>query len=126
MTNKLYIKGFEVIQWNKNGDHPLDECELVIPENGGESFLTEGKIVRYHRHPDVRSDKKCQCCGRTMIDHGWIDPSVVPFVKPEGLTVCPGTYILSFRKGGSLQKKDFRIYLLSPALAEFLAGSGNV
>jgi hypothetical protein len=82
-------KPFEVeaTQWLKNGDHPRDESKMM--QVGEEPFLSEGKVVRYFRHPDVRGTKQCQHCNRTMHEHGWID------TRQGGHTVCPGDWIIT-------------------------------
>lgn len=85
----------EATQWFKNGDHPEDSSNIVeMP--GGAKFLSEGKVVRYYRHPDVPGTSECissMPCGLTMHDHGWID-------TPEGgHTVCPGDWIITGIKG---------------------------
>ncbi len=78
----------EATQWFKNGDHPKD-CSSRLQSG----FLSEGKIVRYYRHPDVSGQKVCEHCGRTMHDHGWID------TLEDGHTVCPGDWIITGVKG---------------------------
>lgn len=70
------------IQWNKNGDHPLDN-----PEGG------EGKLVRYYRTPHAPGHTHCQHCSRQMHDHGWID------TLEGGHIVCPGDWIITGVKG---------------------------
>ena len=78
----------EATQWFKNGDHPQDGCEKVVV-NGEEPFLSEGKVVRYYRHPCVSGNLVCNHCGKAMHYHGWID-------TPEGgHTVCPGDWIIT-------------------------------
>jgi hypothetical protein len=74
----------EATQWFKNGDHPLDACTLLH-----EKFLSEGKIVRYFRRPDVPGAVRCKHCGETMLIHGWID------TKEGGHIVCPGDWIIT-------------------------------
>lgn len=81
----------EAVQWFKNGDHPLDESyEITV---NGETFLTEGKLVRRYRNPDRPGSESCDLCGHIMHDHGWID------VPDEGLTVCPSDYIVTTEEG---------------------------
>ena len=77
----------EATQWHKNGDHPLDECALVDGR-----FLSEGKVVRYFRRPDVPGGKPCEYCGKRMDDHGWIDGA-----RNGGAecTVCPGDWVIT-------------------------------
>jgi hypothetical protein len=50
-------------------------------------------VVRYFRHPDIPGDQPCEQCGRVMHDHGWIDAGA------EGLTVCPGDWVLTDVEG---------------------------
>lgn len=74
-------------QWHKNGDHPLDD---VVPIQVGQSiFDSEGRIVRYFRHPQVDGDKPCEHCGNIMFVHGWID------TLEGGHIVCPGDWIIT-------------------------------
>jgi hypothetical protein len=104
-------------QWFQNGDHPADDSvpvrrklpgqsgvtpireqlgELVPdPTTGAESFLCEGNVVRYFRHPDVPGTRLCENegCGRTMHEHGWID------TLEGGHIVCPGDWIITGVKG---------------------------
>ena len=80
----------DATQWFKNGDHPEDECALIPmggPLKGMQ--LSEGKVVRYYRHPNVPWYQPCPHCGRIMHDHGWIDTL-------EGChVVCPGDWIIT-------------------------------
>lgn len=59
----------------------------------GERFLSEGKCVRYFRHPDVRGETACRHCGEFMMSHGWID------TLEGGHNVCPGDWIIKGVKG---------------------------
>jgi hypothetical protein len=85
----------EATQWFKNGDHPLDEVRLLDASHGGQSktIETEGKIVRYYRHPGVAGMARCKHCGDIMHNHGWID------TLEGGHTVCPGDWIITGVKG---------------------------
>lgn len=78
----------EATQWHKNGDHPQDDCR-PIPESGGGEFMSEGRVVRYYRNPDLDGQHKCSQCGRIMHDHGWID------TLEGGHVVCPGDWIIT-------------------------------
>ena len=85
----------EAYQWFKNGDHPDDNCTRIypyqLPTPDGlidNSFLSEGKVVRYYRHPQVSGKSICKYCGITMHEHGWIDTG------EHGYTVCPGDWII--------------------------------
>jgi len=89
----------EATQWFKNGDHPLDKCEELIATGlipdfmpAGTKFMSEGKIVRYFRRPDVPASSVCQACGAVMHDHGWIDDA-----RNGGAAhiVCPGDWIIT-------------------------------
>lgn len=81
----------EATQWLRNGDHPKDDCEFMQDRNG--AFLSEGKMVRYFRRPDVPGDRGCDHCGRPMNDHGWID------TLEGGHVACPGDWIITGVKG---------------------------
>jgi hypothetical protein len=84
----------EATQWFKNGDHPQDNCVLIQPSVGDkEVFMSEGKVVRYYRHPDVSGKKVCSKCGYTMHEHGWID------TLEDGHNVCPADWIITGVKG---------------------------
>lgn len=74
----------EAVQWFRNGDHPKDGS-VSMPGGKG---LTEGKVVRYYRHPDYPGETLCNKCGAKLHDHGWIENG------GEGFVVCPGDYIL--------------------------------
>ncbi len=37
------------------------------------AFFSEGKVVRYYRHPNIDGQTVCKHCGNTMHNHGWID-----------------------------------------------------
>jgi len=83
----------EATQWFENGDHPKDECYIVRPDNDSttkfEPFLSEGKIVRYFRHPIVSGESLCKHCNKQMQFHGWID------TLEGGHIVCPGDFIIT-------------------------------
>jgi len=85
----------DATQWFKNGDHPLDACEMLYPDPKSttqfEPFLSEGKIVRYFRHPDppFKGTEVCSKCGITHHDHGWID------TLEGGHIVCPKDWIIT-------------------------------
>ena len=84
----------EAHQWHKNGDHPLDFSERVSsPDDSEATFLSEGKVVRRFRHPDINGDQSCRRCGEIMHIHGWIDTS------DGGHTVCPGDWIITGVQG---------------------------
>ena len=81
----------EATQWFKNGDHPLDYCyEITV---NGETFLTEGEVVRRFRDPDRPGTESCDLCGHFMHIHGWIDG------PDEGDTVCPSDFIVTTSEG---------------------------
>ena len=82
----------EATQWFKNGDHPQDGTERFADgEFKGE--LYEGKVVRYYRRPDDPGARRCERCGRTMHEHGWID------TLEGGHVACPGDWIITGVKG---------------------------
>lgn len=78
----------EASRWFKNGDHPEDNCQVLLGSDGI-PFLSEGKIVRYFRHPDVNDQKRCEHCNFRFHDHGWID------TYEGGHQVCPGDWIIT-------------------------------
>src|SRR5258708_751031 len=79
----------EATQWFHNGDHPQDDCDTYDYTDGSGSFLSEGKVVRYYRHPQVSGERPCEKCGRRMHDHGWVD------TLEGGHIVCPGDWIIT-------------------------------
>lgn len=85
-------KEVEATQWFKNGDHPEDQCEMIRPDPESETqfepFLSEGKVVRHYRRPDVDGRTCCVYCGKKFHDHGWIDR------RRNGHDICPGDYIV--------------------------------
>lgn len=84
----------EAVQWFKNGDHPEDKCAFIQPSEGDkEAFMSEGKIVRYFRRPDIMAGRACQHCRIRMREHGWVD------TLEAGHTVCPGDWIITGVKG---------------------------
>jgi hypothetical protein len=85
----------EATQWFENGDHPLDETRLLDASHGGQSktIKTEGKVVRYFRHPMLSGTNTCEHCGGLMKDHGWID------TLEGGHIVCPGDWIITGVQG---------------------------
>lgn len=78
-------------QWFKNGDHPDDKSYLITVD--GDTFLTEGMLVRRFRSPDMPGATVCDKCGHIMHNHGWID------IPDEGLTVCPSDFIVTTEEG---------------------------
>jgi hypothetical protein len=81
-------------RWFRNGDHPRDECRVITPAHGdGEPFLSEGKIVRYFRRPDISGESVCPHCQFIYQQHGWID------TLEGGHDVCPGDWIIEGVEG---------------------------
>ena len=78
----------EATQWFKNGDHPEDNRETFIGSDG-KSFLGEGKVVRYFRHPTVDGTSLCSECDVRFHEHGWID------TLEDGHRVCPSDWIIT-------------------------------
>lgn len=83
----------EAHQWFKNGDHPLDNCTEVKATDSGETYKSEGKLVRYYRHPAVPGHVTCRICETAMHYHGWIE------TLEGGQIVCPGDYIITGTRG---------------------------
>ena len=79
----------DATQWFKNGDHPEDACYLVAAPRGKMAFMSEGKVVRYYRHPNIDGQTVCKHCGDIMHNHGWID------TLEGGHIVCPGDWIIT-------------------------------
>lgn len=77
----------EATQWFKNGDHPEDDCRLIQGPEG--PFLSEGKVVRYYRTPELDGQRLCEKCRHIMHEHGWID------TLEGGHIVCPGDWIIT-------------------------------
>lgn len=84
---------FEATQWFKNGDHPDDDCRLITPLRDREPFLSEGKVVRYYRHPKINGQTLCTECNHIMHEHGWID------TLEGGHVVCAGDWVITGVKG---------------------------
>lgn len=90
----------EATQWFKNGDHPLDHESIGIKTPNAmdltkysEYLETEGRVVRYFRHPEVSGECTCKHCGKNMHDHGWID------TLEGGHIVCPEDWIITGVEG---------------------------
>ena len=93
----------EATQWFKNGDHPDDYTKEHSGLEGGQLRIWspkerkehgwEGDVVRYFRHPEVDGGSKCEHCGRTMHEHGWVE------TLEGGHIVCVGDYIITGVKG---------------------------
>lgn len=89
----------EATRWFRNGDHPLDyvsdkpgiEQGQMVTFTGSyrRAMKWEGEVVRYFRAPGIPSLEKCEHCGKTMHEHGWID------TVQGGHTVCPGDWIIT-------------------------------
>ena len=76
----------EATPWFENGDHPEDyltEPEVAKIQRWG------GKVVRRFRRPDLGGSAKCCQCSKIMDVHGWID------TLQDGITVCPGDWIVT-------------------------------
>lgn len=76
-------------QWFKNGDHPWDESHEITVN--GETFLSEGNLVRRFRNPAMPGDASCDRCGHIFHLHGWLDKSE--------LMVCPSDFIVTTEEG---------------------------
>jgi hypothetical protein len=93
----------EATRWFKNGDHPGDDCHMVYPDPGSttqfEPFLSEGRVVRRFRLPDIPCSRLCVNCGKPMEDHGRIETL-------EGeMIVCPGDWIITGVNGEHYPRK---------------------
>lgn len=91
----------EATQWFKNGDHPQDHAPFESATQPTEQdrnryndyLQTEGKVVRYYRHPSGDGEIPCKHCGNIMHFHGWID------TLEGGHIVCPSDWIITGVKG---------------------------
>jgi len=85
----------EATRWFNNGDHPEDKSMMLMAtgESHAQGFLSEGKVVRYFRRPDVDGSSTCQHCEEIMHNHGWID------TLEGGHIICPGDWIITGVKG---------------------------
>ena len=82
----------EATQWFKNGDHP-DDAQFEVYPGTDKAFMSEGKVVRYFRRPDVSGESRCSECDARFHAHGWID------TLEDGHRVCPGDWIITGVKG---------------------------
>lgn len=82
----------EATQWFQNGDHPKDACYYVDGKSP-DRFLSEGKVVRYYRHPAVDGQSECKHCADIMHNHGWIDTLEGDYI------VCPSDFIITGIEG---------------------------
>jgi len=88
-------------RWFKNGDHPEDAHVPIQPSQGDkELFYSEGRVVRYYRHPNVPGTDFCAYCRAMFHNHGWID------TLEGGHIVCPGDWIITGVKGEFYPIKD--------------------
>jgi len=76
-------------QWFKNGDHPNDQSEMIFTDG----FLSEGKVVRYFRDPNIDGKQKCKYCDDIMHNHGWID------TMEGGHIVCHSDWVITGVRG---------------------------
>ena len=83
----------EATEWFMNGDHPEDNCTMLGNGHTGETFRSEGKVVRYYRHPQNSGEAMCKHCEFSIHNHGWID------TLEGGHIVCPGDWIITGVKG---------------------------
>ena len=84
----------EATQWFENGDHPEDKC-YYVDDKSPDRFLSEGRVVRYYRTPDLDGQSECKHCSGIMSNHGWIDTL-------EGVhIVCPGDFVITGIQGES-------------------------
>ncbi len=79
----------EAHRWYKNGDHPDDNCRVICRSGEDTNFLSEGKVVRYYRTPDMDGKFRCSKCNQIMHKHGWID------TLEGNHIVCPGDWIIT-------------------------------
>lgn len=83
----------EAVVWAVNGDHPRDACDVYVDDDTKLMHLTEGSVVRRHRHPDIDSEDVCDMCRTPFADHGWIEPGLSH--TDDGVRVCPGDIVFN-------------------------------
>lgn len=78
-------------RWYRNGDHPLDRVgeRITDPVSGARDVRREGAVVGYYRHAFRDCERRCDYCGRTMHEHGWLDTDL------GGHIVCPGDWVVT-------------------------------
>jgi hypothetical protein len=84
----------EAHRWFQNGDHPKDDC-YYIDDKSPDRYLSEGKLVRRFRHPNLAGTNLCELvgCRQALSRHGWID------TLEGGHRVCPGDWIIEGVEG---------------------------
>lgn len=122
VVNSKDLRCYTAIQWFKNGDHPLDDCreieEKVKIGDPVNTFLSEGKFVRYFRHPYIPGKNLCPNCHKTIHEHGWIDNNTLDKNgKDLGITVCPGDWIIA---PGIEEIEWSNCFVVSPEIFEVL------
>jgi hypothetical protein len=105
----------EAFQWFKNGDHPNDESHMIDGPDGV-PFLSEGKVVRRFRRPDVPGDSVCNSCNRRASEHGFIDDGLA-LIPP----VCPGDYIANVKGKYTAIKPDALLKEFEPVEEGYVA-----
>lgn len=110
MANQIRLEDtiYTVIQWKKNGDHPDDDVQKMKNPDTGETFKSEGKVVRRFNHPTFHAQLICPHCGKIMSTHGWLD------FPPEGQTVCPGDFVITNQVGEHFALKPSAYAALHP------------
>jgi len=83
------------IKWWKNGDHPRDDVEVLLDEDGI-PFESEGKVVRRFRHPGLDGHALCAVCNQAWDVHGWVDSG------GDGQIVHPGDDVIT-HDGGEIE-----------------------
>lgn len=86
----------EAYQWFKNGDHPKDDCDQLVGEDG-EINNGEGHVVGFYPYPDDNT-KICELCDKPYLDHGKIGIDLL-FNRKNGTgpeIVCPGMWIRTY------------------------------
>jgi hypothetical protein len=90
----------EATKWLRNGDHPEDHDPIGLKNPTSMDLQkyhdykeTEGKVVRYYRHPSHSGSKTCTHCQRSLHVHGFID------TLEGGHIVCVGDYIITGVQG---------------------------
>jgi len=75
---------------------------------------TEGRVVRYYRHPQHEGEAICHICEKPLHEHGFIDAPNTVF--DGGQPVCPGSWIVELQDGRFFAQREEVFYLRSDEL----------
>lgn len=75
----------ERVRWWKNGDHPEDEVEAIVGDDGI-SRLTPGKVVRPYEAEPGQENTLCTVCSAPFSIHGVVEGAGI---------VHPGDFVVT-------------------------------